>query len=323
MAAVTIYSDFGAPKNKVWHYFPCFPILNPPPSSLPPPSLWVVPGWMLNFKPAFLLSSFTLIKKLFSSSLISTIMVVSSGYLRCWYFSQYSWFYFVIHPAWHFTCWCFWTVVLEKTLGSPLDCKEIQPVHLKGDQSWVFIGRTDAKAETPILWPPHGKSLLIGKDPDAGKDWGQEENGTTEDEMVGWHHRLNAHELGQLRKLMMDRAAWHAVVHGVAKSWTRLSDWTELNKLSKQGDSIHSCCTPFPVLSHSVVVCFLTCIQVSQETGKMVWYSCLFKNFPQFIVIHIDKGFPVVSEAEVHVSLEFPCFLYGPMNVANLTCEQC
>ena len=84
-------------------------------------------------------------------------------------------------------------MVLEKTLESPLDCKEIQPVHPKGDQSWVFIGRTDAEAETPILWPPHAKSSLIGKDPDAGRDWGQEEKGTIEDEMVGWHHRLNGH----------------------------------------------------------------------------------------------------------------------------------
>ena len=80
----------------------------------------------------------------------------------------------------------------EKTLASPLDCKEIQPVHPKGDQSWDFIGRIDAEAETPILWPPHVKSWLIGKDPDAGRDWGQEEKGTTEDEMAGWHHRLSA-----------------------------------------------------------------------------------------------------------------------------------
>ena len=92
--------------------------------------------------------------------------------------------------------WCFWTVVLEKTLESPLDFKEIQPVHPKGDQSWVFIGRTDVVAETPIIWPPHVKSWLIGKDPDAGKDWGQEEKGMTEDEMVGWHHRLNGHGFG-------------------------------------------------------------------------------------------------------------------------------
>ena len=90
--------------------------------------------------------------------------------------------------------WCFWTVVLEKTLESLLGCKEIQPVPPKGDQSWVFIGGTDAEAETPILWPPHGKSWLIGKDPDAGRDWGQEEKGTTEDEMAGWHHWLDGRE---------------------------------------------------------------------------------------------------------------------------------
>ena len=87
-------------------------------------------------------------------------------------------------------------MVLERTLVSPLDCKEIQPVHSKGDQSWVFFGRTDAKAETPILWPPHAKSWLIGKDSDAGRDWGQEEKRTTEDEMAGWHHRLDGHEFG-------------------------------------------------------------------------------------------------------------------------------
>ena len=91
---------------------------------------------------------------------------------------------------------CFWTVVLEKTLESPLDCKEIQPVNPKGDQSLVFIGRTDVEAETPLLWPPDMKSWLVGKDPDTGKDWGQGEKGTTEDEMVGWHHRLNGHRFG-------------------------------------------------------------------------------------------------------------------------------
>ena len=93
--------------------------------------------------------------------------------------------------------WCFWTVVLEKTLESPLDFKELQPVHPKGDQSWIFIGRTDVKAETPILWPPDAKSGLIIKDPDAGKDSRQEEKGTTENEMVGWHHQLDGHEFEQ------------------------------------------------------------------------------------------------------------------------------
>ena len=93
--------------------------------------------------------------------------------------------------------WCFWTVVLEKALESPLDRKEIQPVHPKGNQSWTFFGRTDAEAETPVLWPPDAKSWLLGKDPDAGKDWRQEEKGTTEDEMVGWHYRLNGREFEQ------------------------------------------------------------------------------------------------------------------------------
>ena len=90
--------------------------------------------------------------------------------------------------------WCFWTVMLEKTLESPLDCKEIQPVHPKGNQSWIFIGRTDDEAETPILWPPDVKNWLIGKDTDAGEDWRQEEKGMTEDEMVAWHHQLDGHE---------------------------------------------------------------------------------------------------------------------------------
>ena len=95
--------------------------------------------------------------------------------------------------SWELKNWCFWTVVLEKTLESPLDCKEIQPVYPKGNQSWVFIGRTDVEAETPILWPPDVKIWLIWKDPDAGKDWGQEEKGTTKEEMVGWHHQLHGH----------------------------------------------------------------------------------------------------------------------------------
>ena len=97
--------------------------------------------------------------------------------------------------SWVLKNWCFWTVVLEKTLESPLYCKEIEPIHPKGDQSWVFIGRTDADTEAPVLWPPDAKSCFIGKDPDAGKDWGQEEKGVAEDEMTGWHHWLNGHEL--------------------------------------------------------------------------------------------------------------------------------
>ena len=115
-------------------------------------------------------------------------MVFSSGHVCMWELDY--------KESWVPKNWCFWTVVLEKTLESPLDCKEIQPVHPKGDQSWVFIGRTDFEAETSILWPPDTKNWLIWKDPDSGKDWGQEEKGMTEEEMVGWHHRLNGHGFG-------------------------------------------------------------------------------------------------------------------------------
>ena len=123
--------------------------------------------------------------------------------------------------------WCFWSVMLEKTLEHPLDCKEFQPVHSKGDQSWVFIGGIDAKAEIPILWPPDAKSWLIGKDPDAGKHWRQEK-GRTEDEMVGWHHQLNGHEFW-----VSSGSWWWTGRPGVLKSMgsqTVGHDWTtELN----------------------------------------------------------------------------------------------
>ena len=124
------------------------------------------------------------------------------------------------------------------TLESPLDCKEIQPVHPKGNQSWIFVGRTDVEAETPILWPPDAMSWLIGKDPDAGRDWGKEEKGMTEDEMLGGLTDSMDMGLGGLWDLVIDREAWHAAVHGFANSWTWLSDWTEVNYGEDQNPSL-------------------------------------------------------------------------------------
>ena len=131
--------------------------------------------------------------------------------------------------SWGLKNWCFWTVVLEKILESSLDCKEIQPVHSEGDESWVFIGRTDVKAETPIFWPPHTKSWLIGKDSDARWDWGQEEKGTTEDEMIGWHHQLDAHEFVWTPGVGNGQGGLACCDSWGCKESDMLSDWTELN----------------------------------------------------------------------------------------------
>ena len=131
--------------------------------------------------------------------------------------------------------------MLEKTLENPLDCKKIKPLNPELSQSWIFIGRTDAEAETPMLWLPNAKNYgdTHWKDPDAGKDWRQEERRMTKDEMVGCHHWLNGHELSKLQELVMDREAWHAAVHGVANSWTWLSDWNELNCELSQISNAH------------------------------------------------------------------------------------
>ena len=133
-----------------------------------------------------------------------------------------------VKESWALKNWCFWTVVFEKTLESPLNCKEIQPVHPKGNQSWIFIGRANAEAETPILWPPASKNWLIGKDLDPGKDWRQEEKGMTEDEMVGWHQWTQ-----WTRVWASSGRWWRTGKPGMLQSmelqsWTQLSDWTTI-----------------------------------------------------------------------------------------------
>ena len=154
----------------------------------------------------------------------------------------------VYKESWVPKNWCFWTVVLEKTLESPLDCKEIQPVHPKGNQSWIFTGRTDNKAETPILWLPDVKNWLICKDSDVGKDWRQEEKGMTEDKVVGWHHQLDGHEFEQApgvdngQGILVCCSSW-----GCKESdTTERLNWTDSTyKLNKQGDNVQPWWTPF------------------------------------------------------------------------------
>ena len=144
--------------------------------------------------------------------------------------SSHVWMWGLDHnESWVPKNWCFWTVVLEKTLESPLNCKEIQPVHPKGNQSWMFIGSTDAGAESPILWLPDAKNWLTGKDPDAGKDWGWRRRGR---QRMRWLHGITdlmAMSMSTLSEMVIDSEAWHAAVHGVTNNQTRLSDWTELN----------------------------------------------------------------------------------------------
>ena len=175
-------------------------------------------------------------------------------------------------------------MVLEKTLESTLNCK-IKPVNSKGNQSWVFIGRTDVEAEAPILLSCDTKNWLLGKDTDAGKDWRQEEKGTTEDEMVGWHHQLNGHEFEQAWKLVMDRKAWRAVVHGVKKSQTWLSNWTELNQLQprsifwNRNDHLRASSSSWDKLTLVYLEKFGIFGKISRTTSKFDWGMIYHKIF--------------------------------------------
>ena len=179
--------------------------------------------------------------------------------------------------------WCFWTVVLEKTLGSPLDCKEIQPVHSKGDQPWVLFGRNDAKAETPVLWPPRAKSWLIGKDSDAGRDSGQEEKGTAEDEMAGWHHRLDGCE-SEWTPGVGDGQGGLACCDSWVRKESDTTEWLKWNELNLEEEGEKDISSSWKGKEETLqVIQFKSCLYCSCTWWLREVLQCLRISVPLFI----------------------------------------
>ena len=220
------------------------------------------------------------------------------------------------NESWALKNWCFWTVVLGKTLESPLDYKEFQQVHPKGNQSWIFIGRTDVEAETPEIWPPDAKNWCIWKDPDVGKDWGQEEKGMTEDEVIGWHHRLNGHEWVNSRSWWWTgrpRVQHCMVSQRVGNDWATKLNWTECSARNNPPLAVHNSISFSPV-SQCHFMSFLE-FTISNVLHYITWPRQRRDYIGHSLAVHCSQGSGCVccvsaADPWVFSGLTLSCWLH-------------